>query len=98
VGGVILAIVVVVAVSWDIAAERRASREAEADSATAEAEPEAGGAQGARGPSRVAYRVPPLDLPHYHGIGVTTSAGAARTGAAVNGVGDTDGTKEVTGA
>jgi NADH-quinone oxidoreductase subunit H len=98
VGGVILAIIVVIAVSWDMAAERRASRETEADSATAAGEPEAVGVPGARGPSRAAYRVPPLDLPHYHGIGVTTSAGAARTAAAAGGAGDTDGTKEVAGA
>jgi hypothetical protein len=43
-----------------------------------------------------------MDLPHYHGIGVTASAGAARTGTALKGAadpGDADGTKEeVTGA
>ena len=98
VGGVVLAIIIVIAVSWDMAAERRAPQEAEADSVTAAGELEAGGAPGARGPSRAAYRVPPLDLPHYHGIGVTTSAGAARTAAAAGGAGDTDGTKEVAGA
>jgi hypothetical protein len=45
-----------------------------------------------------------MDLPHYHGIGVTASAGAARearAGTALNGAADpsdADGTKEVTGA
>jgi NADH-quinone oxidoreductase subunit H len=98
VGGIVLAIIIVIAVSWDIEAERRASRAAEADSATAAAEPEAGDTPDARAPSRAAYRVPPLDLPHYHGIGVTTSAGAARAGVAAGGAGNTDSTKEVTGA
>lgn len=107
VGGVILAIIVIIAVYWDISAERRASQAAEADSATAAAEPEPGGAGGPAGPrvrERVTYRVPPMDLPHYHGIGVTSSAGApsaARAGTALNGAADpsdADGTKEVTGA
>jgi NADH-quinone oxidoreductase subunit H len=104
VGGVILAIIVIIAVSWDISAERRAARAAEADSATAAAEPEPGGPAGPGGPARVTYRVPPMDLPHYHGIGVTAPAGppsAARAGTALNGAADpsdADGTKEVTGA
>jgi NADH-quinone oxidoreductase subunit H len=104
VGGVILGIIVIIAVSWDITAERRAAREAEADSATAAAEPEPGAPGGAGGPARVTYRVPPMDLPHYHGIGVTAPAGpprAARAGTALNGAADpsdADGTKEVTGA
>ncbi|HEY4461240.1 MAG TPA: NADH-quinone oxidoreductase subunit NuoH [Streptosporangiaceae bacterium] len=104
VGGVILAIIVIIAVSWDISAERRAAREAEADSATAAAGPEPGAPGGAGGPARVTYRVPPMDLPHYHGIGVTAPGGPpgpARTGTALNGAADSsdaDGTKEVTGA
>ncbi len=53
VGGVILAIIVIIAVYWDISAERRASQAAEADSATAAAEPEPGGpaARPDRGPA-----------------------------------------------
>jgi NADH-quinone oxidoreductase subunit H len=107
VGGVILAIIVIAAVSWDISAERRASQAADADSATTAAEPEPGGPggpAGARVRERATYRVPPMDLPHYHGIGVTASAGAARAaraGTALNGAADpsdADGTKEVTGA
>jgi NADH-quinone oxidoreductase subunit H len=107
VGGVILAIIVIAAVSWDISAERRSSQAAEADSATMAAEPEPGGPggpPGARVRERATYRVPPMDLPHYHGIGVTASAGAAsaaRAGTALNGAADpsdADGTKEVTGA
>ena len=103
VGGVVLAIIVVIAVSWDIAAERRAV-------------PRGGGRVGGAGsrartgrppsaPHRAAamtYRVPPLDLPHYHGVGVTDPAtprcGPAPRAGAVAGAGDTNGTKEVTGA
>ena len=101
VGGVVLAIIIVMAVSWDIAAERRASRAAGAESAAAEAEPEPGGAPSSRTRDLVTYRVPPLDLPHYHGVGVTdpaTPASPAPRAAAVAGAGDANGTKEVTGA
>jgi NADH-quinone oxidoreductase subunit H len=97
VGGVVLAIIVIIAVSWDISAERRASRAADADSATTAADQDSGGPAGTRVRDRVTYRVPPLDLPHYHGIGVTAPGGAAPAGRAMNGA-DTEGTKEVTGA
>jgi NADH-quinone oxidoreductase subunit H len=99
VGGVVLAIIIVIAVSWDVAAERRASRAAEAESAALEAEPEPGGIPSSR--TRMTYPVPPLDLPHYHGVGVTgaaSPAGPAPRAAAVAGAGDANGTKEVTGA
>ena len=102
VGGVVLAIIIVIAVSWDIAAERRAARAAEAEAAALEAEPEPGTPAAARG-GRVSYRVPPLDLPHYHGVGITDPASPARPVAASRagaapGAGDSNGTKEVTGA
>ena len=77
VAGVVLVIIIVIAVSWDIAAERRASRAAEAESATLEAEPEPGGWPAPRPSGRVTYQVPPLDLPHYHGVGVTDPASPA---------------------
>jgi NADH-quinone oxidoreductase subunit H len=97
VGGVILAIIVVAAVSWDITAERRASQAADAEPAAAAAEPESGGPAGVRARDRAAYRVPPLDLPHYHGIGVMAPGAPAPAGRARSGV-DAEGTKEVTGA
>ena len=99
VGGVVLAIIIVIAVSWDIAAERRASRAAGAESAAQEAGPEPGPPAAAPRGGRVAYRVPPLDLPHYHGVGVTDPSRPVPppAGAAV-GAGDSNGTKEVTGA
>jgi NADH-quinone oxidoreductase subunit H len=92
VGGVVLAIIIVIAVSWDVAAERRASRAAAVDSVADEAEPGSGPAIR----TRASYRVPPMDLPHYHGVGVGVPAGTV-TSAPVTGT-DADGTKEVTGA
>jgi len=95
-GGIVLAIIIVIAVSWDIAAERRARESADADAAVAQAATEAGATTPAARGGRVAFRVPPLDLPHYHGAGVGTPAGtvAGRTDDST----DANGTKEVTGA
>jgi NADH-quinone oxidoreductase subunit H len=103
-GGIVLAIIIVIAVSWDIAAERRARDTAAIESGAAdEAEPEPGltatGATAPRARSRATYQVPPLDLPHYHGIGLTGPAGAVPAPAgSVTEAGDANGTKEVTGA
>src|SRR5579875_781828 len=63
VGGVVLAIIVIIAVSWDIAAERRARDSAAPESGADEAEPgETAGAVARVRPGH--YRVPPMDLPH----------------------------------
>ena len=65
IGGCILAVLLLLGWSADVAAERRRR---------AEAEPEAGQpaipAAGTAG-----FPVPPLDLPHYHGTGVVIPAG-----------------------
>jgi NADH-quinone oxidoreductase subunit H len=102
-GGIVLAIIIVIAVSWDIAAERRARDTATVESGADEAEPEPGVTTDAGGASRVrsraTYRVPPMDLPHYHGIGLSGPAGAVQAPAgSVTEAGDANGTKEVTGA
>jgi NADH-quinone oxidoreductase subunit H len=102
-GGIVLAIIIVIAVSWDIAAERRARDTATVESGADEAEPEPGVTTAAGGASRVrsraTYRVPPMDLPHYHGIGLSGPAGAVQAPAgSVTEAGDANGTKEVTGA
>jgi len=86
VGGAILGALLLLAWAGDVAAERR-RQAAVPDAAPAAAEPE-----GAAAPS---FPVPPLDLPHYHGVGVTASPGP--------GLADPDavpraGVKEVTGA
>src|SRR6202012_2253811 len=97
--GIVLAIIIAIAVSWDIAAERRARDTAAIESGAAdEAEPEPGltatGATAPRARSRGTYQVPPLDLPHYHGIGLTGPAGAVPAPAgSVTEAGDANGTK-----
>jgi NADH-quinone oxidoreductase subunit H len=64
VGGVVLVVIIVLASMWDTAAQQRAARYAAADSASAS---EAGRdvPMGAG-----SFPVPPLDLPHYHGVGL----------------------------
>jgi hypothetical protein len=69
-----------------VAAERRRQAAAQATEPAA-AEPEAGAAPG--------FPVPPLDLPHYHGVGVTASPGP---GLVDPGDVPRAGVKEVTGA
>jgi NADH-quinone oxidoreductase subunit H len=64
VGSVVLLLIIVLAGMWDSAAQQRAARYAAADSASAE---EAGrDAPFGAG----TFPVPPLDLPHYHGVDV----------------------------
>ena len=87
VGGAILGGLLVLAWAGDVAAERRRTAAAEA-AGPAAAEPEAGAAA-------TGFPVPPMDLPHYHGVGVTASPGGE--------LADPDaipraGVKEVTGA
>jgi NADH-quinone oxidoreductase subunit H len=92
-GGIVLAIIIVIAVSWDIAAERRARDSADADAAVAQAGSPDAATPVARG-GRVTVQVPPLDLPHYHGTGVGQPAPAGT----VAGSTEANGAKEVTGA
>ena len=77
VGGVVLVIIVALVWMWDSAAQQRAARFAAAESADLS---EAGQAV-AIGPD-THFPVPPLDLPHYHGVGIDSETS----------------TKEVTGA
>src|SRR5262252_4420860 len=96
VGGAILAVLLLLAWTVDVAAERRrAAGQTEA--------PAAGATPGAPGPGGLGepagagagFPVPPLDLPHYHGVGVVVPTGGSRPGE-----GDTPAgpVKEVTGA
>jgi len=94
IAGVIVAVLLLLAWRGDVAAERRrAEREQEAP--VAGATPGAPGPGGLGEPAGAGFPVPPLDLPHYHGVGVVVPAGGSRSGE-----GDTPaGTvKEVTGA
>src|SRR5262249_14601639 len=79
VGGAILGALLLLAWAGDVAAEkRRAAAAAATESAAAPGV--APGAPPAPGtaapvPATVGFPVPPLDLPHYHGVGVTASPG-----------------------
>ena len=57
VGGLIVAVLMLLAFGWDIAAERNAQQRAAAEAASEEED-------------RGNFPVPPMDLPHYHGVGV----------------------------
>jgi NADH-quinone oxidoreductase subunit H len=83
VGGCILAVLLLLGWSADVAAERRRSAAAGQDAGQAAAEP-----AGERAP---AFPVPPLDLPHYHGVGVVIPGGEPEASQAGP-------VKEVTGA
>jgi len=83
VAGLIFAALILLAWAWDSSVAKRARRAAEADAADARADAQA-----------PPFPVPPLDLPHYHGVGVfaagSPAAPAEPTEAAAR--------KEVTGA
>ena len=61
--GIVLVLIVVLVTMWESAAQQRAARYAAAESA---AEAEAGTTEPGTG-----FPVPPLDLPHYHGVGTS---------------------------
>jgi NADH-quinone oxidoreductase subunit H len=101
VGGAILAALLLLGWTGDAAAERRraaaAQAEAEDEAAAGEARPAGEWAAG--------FPVPPLDLPHYHGVGVDVrdagspaGHGAGQHGAGQHGVTQDGPVKEVTGA
>jgi NADH-quinone oxidoreductase subunit H len=64
IGGVVLVIIIALASMWDSAAQQRAARYAAEDSASASE----AGKEVPMGAS--SFPVPPLDLPHYHGVGL----------------------------
>jgi NADH-quinone oxidoreductase subunit H len=83
VGGAIIVVLMLLAWAWDSSAAKRAQAAEELDAADASAEAEAG-----------AFPVPPMDLPHYHGIGVHPEGSASHEPAAT----EAAAAKEVTGA
>ncbi|HVB45943.1 MAG TPA: NADH-quinone oxidoreductase subunit NuoH [Streptosporangiaceae bacterium] len=78
VGGAILVVLLALAFAWDVAAERKADQHAAAEAEAAEQD-------------SGSFPVPPMDLPHYHGI-LTGGPPLADRSAAGSGI------KEVTGA
>jgi len=97
VGGAILAILLLLAWRADVAYERRrrAAEEPAADGGGAAAAAAGAGQTGGPPGAGQGFPVPPLDLPHYHGVGVVVPAGESRAGQGVTGA---DTVKEVTGA
>jgi NADH-quinone oxidoreductase subunit H len=103
VGGAILAALLLLAWAGDVAAERRRARlagPAQEDGAVGEPLLPAERGPAATGGRRASFPVPPMDLPHYHGVGVTgQSAGAATDTPTEPGAATASGAqKEVTGA
>jgi NADH-quinone oxidoreductase subunit H len=95
VGGALLGTLLLLAWASDVAAERR-----RAAATATEAEAVGGAPPGKPGP---AFPVPPLDLPHYHGVGVAGSPGESAIAAGTrsptdHGAGPGGTVKEVTGA
>jgi len=75
--GLVIVLILVLAWMWDSAAQQRAARYAAAGEPAAAAEAtETGQAV------TTAYPVPPLDLPHYHGIGIDHDTSAREVGGA----------------
>ncbi len=88
IAGAIIVVLALLLLRWDTAsqrAERRAAREAE--------EAELDQPDGTVAPPAPAFPTPPLDLPHYHGIGLGAEAGQVLAGV----TGD-DTAKEISGA
>jgi len=98
VGGAIIAVLLLLAWTADVRLERR--RAAAAEQA---GEPAEGAAPGAPGPGGLGepagagagFPVPPLDLPHYHGVGVVVPTGESLADRGATPAGTV---KEVTGA
>jgi NADH-quinone oxidoreductase subunit H len=95
IAGAIVAVLLLLAWRGDVAAERRRAAREEP-----EAPARAGTTPGAPGPGGLGepaggFPVPPLDLPHYHGVGVVVPTGGSRPGEGDTAAGPV---KEVTGA
>jgi NADH-quinone oxidoreductase subunit H len=91
--GFVIVLIMVLAWMWDSAAQQRALRYTEPPAA---ADPSNAGEATAAEPS---FPVPPLDLPHYHGIGLEADAGLEAGAGAEAGTSPPDTSlKEVTDA
>src|SRR5258707_4198581 len=70
IAGLIVAGLMLLAWGWDVTEANRAKRSAEIEEAEAKAEADAN-----------AFPIPPLDLPHYHGVGLLPASPPAATSA-----------------
>jgi NADH-quinone oxidoreductase subunit H len=102
VGGAILAALILLAWAGDVAAERRRAARETPSAAVAAAQPQVTAERPpapASGGQREGFPVPPLDLPHYHGVGVGGHSAGAATDVPEPGADTASGAqKEVTGA
>jgi NADH-quinone oxidoreductase subunit H len=94
VGGAILAALLLLGWAGDTAVERRRAAAAKAE-AGAEGEEAVAAGEARPAGGRAGFPVPPLDLPHYHGVGVDVPAAGSP---AVRGAAQDGPVKEVTGA
>jgi NADH-quinone oxidoreductase subunit H len=78
--GVVLVLIVIMVTLWEESAQRRSTERSEALAAPAVSKAD----------GKIAFPVPPLDLPHYHGVGVGESPGLGES--------SPKGDREVTGA
>jgi NADH-quinone oxidoreductase subunit H len=98
VGGLLVVALFTLLFLGDAALQRRQAA-AEADLPPAAGRPAAAGAGAGSADDVPAFPVPPMDLPHYHGIGVTVSPVTERPQVPEEGAPAANGaTKEVTGA
>ncbi len=86
VAGIVFVLLIIMVMAWDSGAQQRAARNMPAGPAPGSAEPGLPDTLAGQ-PGESAFPVPPLDLPHYHGIGVQDGPQTTATS-----------TKEVTGA
>ena len=63
--GLVIVLILALITMWDSAAQQRAARYATAAEPPSEAD-----GRDARAAAATAFPVPPLDLPHYHGVGI----------------------------
>jgi NADH-quinone oxidoreductase subunit H len=92
IGGLIVVVLGLLLMFWETAGQRASRRAAEAEEEAELDRPE--GAVSSRTP---AFPTPPMDLPHYHGIGLGETAGSVLAGPVLARTGGDDSTKEASG-
>jgi NADH-quinone oxidoreductase subunit H len=92
IGGAIVVVLALLLMFWETASQR-----AERGAAEAQEEAELAQPEGAVSPPAPAFPTPPMDLPHYHGIGVDAPTGPVLAGPVLARTGGDDSTKEASG-
>src|SRR5947207_15810130 len=69
--GLVIVLILALITMWDSAAQQRAARYASTEEAAgAEGEAVEGAERAGRSAPATGFPVPPIDLPHYHGVGI----------------------------